>query len=36
MLPAIAQQKHQAAEMRRDAVYGWCGAYGYPRVTYGV
>jgi hypothetical protein len=24
----IAQQEYQAAEMRRDAAYGWYGAYG--------
>jgi len=26
----IAQQEYQAAEMRRDAAYGWYRAYGYP------
>jgi ABC-type glycerol-3-phosphate transport system substrate-binding protein len=35
----IAQQEYQAAEMRRDAAYGWHGAYGYsvygpPGVRY--
>lgn len=30
------QQEYQAAEMRRDAAYGWHGAYGYPRAPYGV
>ena len=37
----IAQQEYQAAEMRRDAAYGWYGAYGYsvygpagPRYRY--
>lgn len=37
----IAQQEYQAAEMRRDAAYGWYGAYGYsiygpPGVRYGA
>lgn len=42
----IAQQEYQAAEMRRDAAYGWYGAYGGgmygppaygpPGVRYGV
>jgi|688.fasta_scaffold199754_3 hypothetical protein len=37
----IAQQEYQAAEMRRDAAYGWHGAYGYPghgypRAPYGA
>ena len=33
---SIAQQEYQAAEMRRDAAYGWYGAYGYPRAPYRV
>lgn len=35
----IAQQEYQAAEMRRDAAYGWYGAYGagvYGPVRYGA
>ena len=37
----IAQQEYQAAEMRRDAAYGWYGAYGpgiygRPGVGYGA
>ena len=36
----IAQQEYQAAEMRREAAYGWYGAYGHsiygpPGVRYG-
>jgi hypothetical protein len=33
----IAQQEYQAAEMRRDAAYGWYGAYGgiYGPPAYG-
>jgi hypothetical protein len=38
---SIARQEYQAAEMRRDAAYGWYRAYGYhgygaPGVSYGA
>lgn len=31
----IAQEQYQAAEMRREAAYGWYGAYGYGYSPYG-
>ena len=31
---SIAQQEYLAAEMRRDAAYGWYRAYGYPGYGY--
>ena len=30
-----ARQEYQAEELRRDAAYGWYGAYGSPYGTYG-